>query len=263
MVFIGLFRNRNENIFIPFVMRIDCYLPDCNQPVETDVMRWNKPFNWFLFADTGIFFDDQMSPTPVMMAAMTSREYQPNGDQHGRVSQHSPHQHHQIFAPNTKGLLNAPGQNNCFLNSAVQVSLFNFFAFSTKKTSTVDLFLGVYHFFLMRCQLCCWFKPTKNARLRNLWSYSSVSSDNSCHRRFSPVKVVWERRDQTACRSSFLLQLFSSLVSIFWVEREDWNSREGAQTRKELYIFLSLLMIMSPGVRADWVYGWENTDCAD
>ena len=24
---------------------------------------------------------------------------------------------------NTKGLLNAPGQNNCFLNSAVQVSV--------------------------------------------------------------------------------------------------------------------------------------------
>ena len=28
---------------------------------------------------------------------------------------------HQFYAPNTKGLLNAPGQNNCFLNSAVQV----------------------------------------------------------------------------------------------------------------------------------------------
>lgn len=28
---------------------------------------------------------------------------------------------------NTKGLLNGPGQNNCFLNSAVQVSSLNFF----------------------------------------------------------------------------------------------------------------------------------------
>ena len=30
---------------------------------------------------------------------------------------------HQFYAPNTKGLLNAPGQNNCFLNSAVQVRI--------------------------------------------------------------------------------------------------------------------------------------------
>ena len=59
----------------------------------------------------------EMSPSPVTMATM-SREYQTEHQQH-RVTEHSPHQ---IFAPNTKGLLNAPGQNNCFLNSAVQVS---------------------------------------------------------------------------------------------------------------------------------------------
>jgi ubiquitin C-terminal hydrolase len=31
-------------------------------------------------------------------------------------------QHHQLTS-DTKGLLNGPGQNNCFLNCAVQVSL--------------------------------------------------------------------------------------------------------------------------------------------
>lgn len=64
-----------------------------------------------------------MSPTPVMMAALPS-EVHP-----GAVSPPSAayHGHHPTppysYAPNTKGLLNAPGQNNCFLNSAVQVSL--------------------------------------------------------------------------------------------------------------------------------------------
>ncbi|KAK4012847.1 hypothetical protein OUZ56_025101 [Daphnia magna] len=58
-----------------------------------------------------------MAPSPVTMATL-SREYgQTSEHQQVRVTEHSPHQ---IFAPNTKGLLNAPGQNNCFLNSAVQ-----------------------------------------------------------------------------------------------------------------------------------------------
>ncbi|XP_057378229.1 uncharacterized protein LOC130700222 isoform X1 [Daphnia carinata] len=62
-----------------------------------------------------------MAPSPVTMATL-SREYgQTSEHQQARVTEHSPHHHHQIFAPNTKGLLNAPGQNNCFLNSAVQV----------------------------------------------------------------------------------------------------------------------------------------------
>lgn len=32
---------------------------------------------------------------------------------------------HQSVAFSAKGLRNAPGENNCFLNSAVQVSLYN------------------------------------------------------------------------------------------------------------------------------------------
>ncbi|KAL0102721.1 hypothetical protein PUN28_018194 [Cardiocondyla obscurior] len=35
--------------------------------------------------------------------------------------QKSPHQQHNGSFTTTKGLLNGPGQNNCFLNSAVQV----------------------------------------------------------------------------------------------------------------------------------------------
>lgn len=35
--------------------------------------------------------------------------------------QKSPHQEHNSSFTSTKGLLNGPGQNNCFLNSAVQV----------------------------------------------------------------------------------------------------------------------------------------------
>jgi len=71
-----------------------------------------------------------MSPTPVMMAALPS-EVHP-----GAVSPPSAayHGHHPTppysYAPNTKGLLNAPGQNNCFLNSAVQVSFFSYLATS-------------------------------------------------------------------------------------------------------------------------------------
>ncbi|XP_046455507.1 uncharacterized protein LOC124202990 isoform X3 [Daphnia pulex] len=65
-----------------------------------------------------------MTPAPVTMATTLPRDYgqqqqQQQTSEHQRVTEHSPH--HQIFAPNTKGLLNAPGQNNCFLNSAVQV----------------------------------------------------------------------------------------------------------------------------------------------
>lgn len=36
--------------------------------------------------------------------------------------QKSPHREHNSSFTSTKGLLNGPGQNNCFLNSAVQVS---------------------------------------------------------------------------------------------------------------------------------------------
>lgn len=35
--------------------------------------------------------------------------------------QKSPHREHNSSFTSTKGLLNGPGQNNCFLNSAVQV----------------------------------------------------------------------------------------------------------------------------------------------
>ena len=64
-----------------------------------------------------------MSPSPVMMSM--PREYQQQPQQQHQQQQHQlaemtssrPEQ----FFPNTKGLLNAPGQNNCFLNSAVQV----------------------------------------------------------------------------------------------------------------------------------------------
>jgi hypothetical protein len=78
-----------------------------------------------------------MTPAPVTMATTLPREYgQPQStSEHQRVTEHSPH--HQIFAPNTKGLLNAPGQNNCFLNSAVQVSFkffFYLFIYFLKKT---------------------------------------------------------------------------------------------------------------------------------
>jgi hypothetical protein len=72
-----------------------------------------------------------MTPAPVTMATTLPRDYgqqqqqQQQTSEHQRVTEHSPH--HQIFAPNTKGLLNAPGQNNCFLNSAVQVSFKHFF----------------------------------------------------------------------------------------------------------------------------------------
>ena len=61
-----------------------------------------------------------MTPAPVTMATTLPRESYGNQPHQTSEHQHSPH--HQIFAPNTKGLLNAPGQNNCFLNSAVQVS---------------------------------------------------------------------------------------------------------------------------------------------
>ena len=62
-----------------------------------------------------------MTPAPVTMATtLPTRESYGNQPHQTSEHQHSPH--HQIFAPNTKGLLNAPGQNNCFLNSAVQVS---------------------------------------------------------------------------------------------------------------------------------------------
>ncbi|KAL2734163.1 inactive ubiquitin carboxyl-terminal hydrolase 54-like isoform X2 [Vespula squamosa] len=42
---------------------------------------------------------------------------------HGSLSQNeqkSPHRDHNTSFTSTKGLLNGPGQNNCFLNSAVQ-----------------------------------------------------------------------------------------------------------------------------------------------
>jgi hypothetical protein len=39
----------------------------------------------------------------------------------GQSFQKSPHREHNSSFTSTKGLLNGPGQNNCFLNSAVQV----------------------------------------------------------------------------------------------------------------------------------------------
>jgi len=39
----------------------------------------------------------------------------------GQAFQKSPHREHNSSFTSTKGLLNGPGQNNCFLNSAVQV----------------------------------------------------------------------------------------------------------------------------------------------
>ncbi|KAK2582813.1 hypothetical protein KPH14_008900 [Odynerus spinipes] len=38
-----------------------------------------------------------------------------------QVEQKSPHRDHNTSFTSTKGLLNGPGQNNCFLNSAVQI----------------------------------------------------------------------------------------------------------------------------------------------
>jgi hypothetical protein len=94
-----------------------------------------------------------MTPAPVTMATTLPRESYGNQPQHQtsehqqmRVTEHSPH--HQIFAPNTKGLLNAPGQNNCFLNSAVQVSLkktkINFFFFLFCLSSKRKRHLGAH-----------------------------------------------------------------------------------------------------------------------
>lgn len=59
-----------------------------------------------------------MSPSRDYTTAVMCEPYRA-APSYGGVEQHSPAA---LFAPNTKGLLNAPGQNNCFLNSAVQVS---------------------------------------------------------------------------------------------------------------------------------------------
>lgn len=53
------------------------------------------------------------------------RSAPPAGAYTNQQANEQPMMHHSpaaLLAPNTKGLLNAPGQNNCFLNSAVQVS---------------------------------------------------------------------------------------------------------------------------------------------
>lgn len=51
----------------------------------------------------------------------------------------SSYNQHHLISSDTKGLLNGPGQNNCFLNCAVQVSLFvSLFAF-TKCSGWVAL----------------------------------------------------------------------------------------------------------------------------
>ncbi|KAL6258082.1 hypothetical protein P5V15_010000 [Pogonomyrmex californicus] len=49
----------------------------------------------------------------------TQSRHQAEGQVQG--CQKSPHREHNSSFTSTKGLLNGPGQNNCFLNSAVQV----------------------------------------------------------------------------------------------------------------------------------------------
>jgi len=79
-----------------------------------------------------------MTPSPVTMSASVAL-YQPVVDKNNSNMNMTPYSNntmnhrsgnnmeatppHQFYAPNTKGLLNAPGQNNCFLNSAVQVRI--------------------------------------------------------------------------------------------------------------------------------------------
>ncbi|KYM95243.1 hypothetical protein ALC62_14154 [Cyphomyrmex costatus] len=61
-------------------------------------------------------FQDTVDSTSYLQSAQC---HQTEGQMQG--CQKSPHREHNSSFTSTKGLLNGPGQNNCFLNSAVQV----------------------------------------------------------------------------------------------------------------------------------------------
>lgn len=58
--------------------------------------------------------------------------------------------------PSSKGLLNGPGQNNCFLNCAVQVSLLSLQIFSKKSNENFNYLWILYSVIIINLVLLLW-----------------------------------------------------------------------------------------------------------